>query len=76
MFSERSLSWMILVQPQKGTSVGPGSRERVALRCCVGFFVSMTTPHHATKKYRDDIHFISFSYEVFSTESAILFSIR
>jgi hypothetical protein len=52
---------MILVQPQKGTSGGPGLRERVALSSwSVGFFVSMTAPHHATKKNRADIHFISF----------------
>lgn len=60
MFSERSLSWMILVQPKKGTSGPRIARKGRPEELCVGFFVSMTAPHHATKKYRDDIHFISF----------------
>ena len=59
MFSERSLSWIILAglrNEHRGPRIARKGRPE---ELCVGFFVSMTVPHHATKKYRDDIHFIS-----------------
>jgi len=38
--------------------------------------MSTTAPDHATKKYRADIHFISFQYEVFSAETAPVSHLR
>jgi hypothetical protein len=60
MFSERSLSWMILSSLRKEHRGARIARKGRPEELCVGFFVSMTAPHHATKKYRANIHFISF----------------